>query len=244
MRPVGLFCGRSFSPQRYWAHVPALDVQAALRDNFRAWGLPRALRVDHGKPWGSARDLPPVLALWLIGLGIQMIWNPPRQPQKNGVVERSQGTSKRWAEPAQCGGPEELQKRLDESDLLQRENYPYLEGKSRQEVFPQLRHSGRTYRGQQEAKQWRLEPVLAHLAGYALNRRVDSCGNISVYDRNMYVGVIHRRKAVQLLFDPQQRQWLICDDRGQQLRCKSAPEMEAEAIRALWSGQKRSSSSR
>ena len=43
------------------------------------------------------------LALWLIGLGIEVIWNPPRCPQANGVVERSQGTGKRWAEPEAPG---------------------------------------------------------------------------------------------------------------------------------------------
>ena len=53
-------------------------------------------------PLGLGRELPTDLALWLIGSGVEIIWNPPRRPQDNGVVEHSQGTGKRWAEPATC----------------------------------------------------------------------------------------------------------------------------------------------
>ena len=78
------------------------------------WVKPERFRVDYGFPWGSSGGLPTDLALWIIGLGIGMIWNPPRQPEKNGVVERSQGTGKRWAEPKQCDSLEELQNNIDQ----------------------------------------------------------------------------------------------------------------------------------
>jgi hypothetical protein len=73
---------------------------------------------------GSAGDLPTELALWLFGLGVEVIWNPPRRPQDNGVVERSQGTGKRWSEPPTCDGPAELQRRIDDLDEIQRAEYP------------------------------------------------------------------------------------------------------------------------
>ena len=109
------------------------DVQRELRAAFGRWGCPQQLRVDNGKPWGSWSDLPPALALWLIGLGIELVWNPPRQPQYNGVVERSQGTAKRWAEPERCATVAELQERLRADDALQREHYPFQGGRSRWE---------------------------------------------------------------------------------------------------------------
>ena len=84
------------------------ETQAQLRLAFGRWGRPERIRVDNGAPWGSSGDLPTDLALWLIGLGIEMIWNTPRRPQENGVVERSQGTAKRWAEPRACATAEEL----------------------------------------------------------------------------------------------------------------------------------------
>jgi hypothetical protein len=73
-----------------------------LRKLFRLYGLPQGLRVDNGSPLGSGSDLPTDLALWLIGLGVDMPWNHPNRPQENGVVERSQGTGQCWAEPNAC----------------------------------------------------------------------------------------------------------------------------------------------
>jgi hypothetical protein len=84
-------------------------VQAQLRQAFERWGLPGGLCVDNGKPWGSWSDLPTALALWLLGLGIALHWNPPRRPWKNGVVEHSQETAPgsckgSWTKPTGCSG--------------------------------------------------------------------------------------------------------------------------------------------
>ena len=84
--------------------------------------------MDNGTPWGSSSDWPTDLALWLIGLGVAMRWNPPRRPQDNGVIERSQGTGKRWAEPGRCQDVPQLQERIDEMDRIQREVYPSVQG--------------------------------------------------------------------------------------------------------------------
>ena len=120
-------------------------VQAELRRCFEHWGRPASVRVDNGYPWGSCGDLPTPLALWLIGLGIEVIWNPPRRPQDNGVVERSQGVASNWAEPDRCRNPAELQRRLNEEDRVQRESYPHGSFRSRLEAYPSLIHSGRPY---------------------------------------------------------------------------------------------------
>src|SRR5262249_10523303 len=105
-----------FSPRAFWNTVPVDEVQAVLRQTFRRWGRPWCFRVDNGTPWGSSGDLPTDLALWLLGLAIATTANPPRRPQDNGVVERSQGTGKRWAEPGTCADATELQQRLQEMD--------------------------------------------------------------------------------------------------------------------------------
>ena len=88
-------------------------MQAALRGIFVQWGLPAQLRVDNGAPWGSWNDLPPDLALWLIGLGVGMIWNRPRHCQANGHVERAHGVLQQWSEPARCPDVAALPQRLD-----------------------------------------------------------------------------------------------------------------------------------
>jgi hypothetical protein len=189
--------------------------------------------VDNGKPWGSWSDLPPVLALWLIGLGIDMKWIPPRQPQYNGAVERSQGTAKRWAEPQACHSVDELQQRLDADDRLQREHYPYRQGRSRCEVFPELVHSGRSYQASEERRRWDLGHVLDHLSLYQVPRRVDNSGKVSVYNRSHYVGTSNKGQTVYLTVDPQRREWLYVAEDGRQLRTIPADELTAERICTL-----------
>src|SRR5262249_38166991 len=157
MRGRGPSYRRPFSPLKYWAHVLDVAVQEQLRAGFTRWGRPRRLGVDNGKPWGSWRALPTALALWLIGLGIEMLWNPPRRPQANGVVERSQGTAKRWGDPGSCASVAQLQRELDEADRLQRERYPLVQGRSRWDLYPGLQHSGRPYTARHEPEQWQLE---------------------------------------------------------------------------------------
>jgi hypothetical protein len=208
-------------------------VRSSLRDLFAQWGLPGAVRVDNGFPWGSTGDFPTELALWLIGLGIEIIWNPPRQPQKNGVVERSQGTAKRWAEPQQCASPGELQQRLDAMDRLQREAYPRSQGDSRWTLFPGLRHSGRAYRPSREHDHWHWPTVAAHLAGYVVPRRIDHGGLVSLYNRPHYIGTKWQDTTVYVSFDPQSIEWVFRDQYGTQLRTKPAPELCAERIQAL-----------
>ena len=145
MSVVGPSCGRPFSPHGCWLRTPVAKVREELRRAFARWGRPETIRVDNGGPWGSAGDLPPDLALWLIGLGIAVHWNDPHTPTQNGVVERSQGTGRRWAEPGQCDSVAELQRRLRMMDAIQRDSYPSIGGQSRTTAFPGLRHSGRAY---------------------------------------------------------------------------------------------------
>ena len=159
--------------------------------------------------------------------------NPPRRPQDNGVIERSQGTAKRWAEPFACANAVELQRRLEEMDDVQRREYPSVQGRSRMEAFPQLVHSGRVYSTAWERTHWSLAAVTAHLTGYAMRRRVDRCGLVSVYNRNYYVGVIHKGKDVFVMFDPELLEWIVVEAGGRQLRRQPAAEICRERIIGL-----------
>src|SRR4030095_6276268 len=94
-----------------------------MREIFARWGLPEALRVDNGEPWGTWSDLPPQWSLWVMGLGIEMIWNPPGKPQDNGVVERSHRTQQNWVDLKQCSSIQQVHNECDQMDRLQREYY-------------------------------------------------------------------------------------------------------------------------
>ncbi len=191
------------------------------------------MRVDNGAPWGSWSDLPTALALWLIGLGIEMHWNTPRRPQENGVIERSQSLVNTWAEPRQCRTVRQFQSRLRHEDRLQREVYPAIHKQPRVVAFPELKHSGRTYTAGWERRHWNWDRVLEHLSTYCVPRRVDQSGKIGPYHRKLFIGARHAGRDVYLSFDPDRLEWLVTDEPGNQLRAIYASDWTPHAVRTL-----------
>lgn len=213
--------------------MPIPKVQNSLRQAFERWGLPARLRMDNGHPWGSAGDLPTELALWLLGLGIEMVWNPPARPQDNGVVERSQGVGKNWGEPGTCATFRELQRRMDRFDRVQRERYPAVGSVSRLQAHPELSKPVRRYRRQSERRMRSWAQVAEHLRGYAVTRKVDAKGAVSLYNRQRYVGVAFAGRLVVVTYDAVEQEWEFWDAKGQIVRRQPAPELSARRILAL-----------
>jgi hypothetical protein len=204
-----------------------------LRRVFQRWGLPDRLRVDNGHPWGSQNDLPTDLALWLIGLGVNMIWNKPRCPQMNGVVERSQGVTQQWVEPQTLADSTRLQARLDWAVHIQRELYPAVAGRSRLAAFPALATPRRRYQIEIEDALWSLDRVDMFLTQGVWRRRVGRSGQISLYARDYWVGKRRTGQDVSVRFDPTDRHWVVCDHRGQELRRHRAEQLTRERIVGL-----------
>jgi hypothetical protein len=181
---------------------------AALREAFARWGRPARPRFDNGQPWGSKGDLPTPLGLWLMGLAVAPVSNPPRRPKANAVVERSQGVGQRWADPATCADAAALQAAADAMDEHQRTGFPEP-GASRMRRFPALAHSGRAYDPDGEGATWDVAAMRHGLSGYAASRRVSARGAISVYDRGHSVGRRYAGEAVYVRCDPEGGDWLF-----------------------------------
>jgi len=233
MRPAAPFCGPAFFPSGHWALVGAASVQTELRQAFGRWGRPQRLRIDNGCPWGSTGEFPTELALWLFGLGLEVTWIQPRRPQQNGVVERTQGVSKGWAEPETCADAAELQERLAWSDDIHRNQYPSIGGQSRNSAFPDLSHSGRQYSPTWERRHWSLEPVLVHLAEYVVVRRVSRDGKVSLYDRGHWIGKQWAGQQVYVSLDPDLREWVFAAEDGREIRRRPAAELTRANIMGL-----------
>jgi hypothetical protein len=106
------------------------------------------MRVDNGQPFGDpTRQSTPALALWLITMDVDMIWNKTRCPQMNAVVEKMQDTSSRWAEAETTATVHDLQSGPEKALLIQREQYPVerLQGRIHRETFPALLQNHRPY---------------------------------------------------------------------------------------------------
>jgi hypothetical protein len=204
-----------------------------FRRLFTRWGLPRTVRVDNGHPWGLNRGLPPALALWLIGLDVTVEWIDPGQPRQNPHIERGNGVTQQWAEPSSCDTRSRLQSRLHKECAVQRERYPSVAGMPRSEAYPGLRHSGRPYHAGDERRMWDLSRVDRFLAERTLYRRANARGAISVYNTPRYLGRAHRGAEVRVRFDPSDRQWVVSDLGGRELKRLPAPELSRARILAL-----------
>ena len=70
-------------------------VQTHLETTFRRYGLPEAIFVDNGSPWGDASgERWTRLGVWLLKLGVKLIYSRPYHPQSRGKNERFHRTLK------------------------------------------------------------------------------------------------------------------------------------------------------
>lgn len=64
-------------------------VKARLQAVFRRYGLPQAMLMDNGAPWGGEAQSPEtLLTVWLMCLGIRITHGRPYHPQTQGKDER------------------------------------------------------------------------------------------------------------------------------------------------------------
>jgi hypothetical protein len=215
--------------------VPAREVREVWRDLFGQWGLPGELRLDNGLPWGGrAEHLPTGLVLWLAGLGVPVLFNPPRTPQDNGVVERANGTGQRWAEVSQCHTAGELQEKVRFADRIQRERLRSVGGRTRLEAFPGLAHSGRPYSLRWEEENWDLTKAEAVLEGYAVPRKANAHGQVRVYNRRVSLGRQNAGRQTRVQYDSGSKMWVLSGaEDGLALRGVPATEVTRERIFSL-----------
>jgi transposase InsO family protein len=78
-----LLCLRACADER------ATTVREHLEATFRCYGLPEAMFVDNGSPWGDSNGQRWTrLVVWLLKLGIRMVHSRPYHPQSRGKNER------------------------------------------------------------------------------------------------------------------------------------------------------------
>ena len=116
---------------------------------------------------------------------------------------------------------------------MQRERYPSIAGMPRSEAYPGLRHSGRPYRASDERRMWDLTRVDRFLGGLTLHRRANAHGAIWIYGAPRNLGRVHSGEEVRVRFDPSDRQWVVTDLGGSELKRFPAPELSRERILAL-----------
>ena len=77
------------------ANEQSATVQDRLQATFHRYGLPDAMFVDNGTPWGDASgERWTKLGVWLLKLGVGVIHSRPYHPQSRGKNERFHRTLK------------------------------------------------------------------------------------------------------------------------------------------------------
>jgi transposase InsO family protein len=77
------------------ANEQGATVRMHLETAFRLYGLPEAMFVDNGGPWGFTLAEPWTrLGVWLLKLGVRLIHSRPYHPQSRGKNERFHRTLK------------------------------------------------------------------------------------------------------------------------------------------------------
>ena len=204
-------------------------VQVWLVKTFRRWGPPERLRVDNGWPWGSGGDLPTVLALWLWGLGCELIWNRPGHPQENGTVERFHGLLDAWGEPGQSADCDAWARQVEWVVHTQRSVYPAVNGRSREEAYPELEQNPRRLPAESPLV-WDIERVRSRLAKGQWRRQVDKVGQISLYHRTYGVGRVWAGQEVHVRFDGERNEWVVLDKQGTEIARRVSQEICPERI--------------
>jgi transposase InsO family protein len=72
----------------------ACGTRAAMTEVFRKYGMPHSLLVDNGSCWGRTDGFYSDFGVWLLRLGIDIIYARPRHPQTKGKNERFNRTLK------------------------------------------------------------------------------------------------------------------------------------------------------
>ncbi len=222
----------SFFPYARINQVPVDLVFDTVRYVIHRWGFIGTLRVDNGAPFGepTRQSLSP-LHLRLCASGIRLMLNPPRSPQKNAKVERSQGTTARWADPKQCSDYWALQLKLNEDVIIQREKFPsrVCKNKTRMETFPELYQNSKRL----DPVFFDLDMVYRLLAKGRWKRKISAQGVVSMFAQDYQVGFSFRGKETWVTFDPLTLEWVFMDNNRKTLNRYLARNLDQKHILAL-----------
>lgn len=199
--------------------------------------MPKSIRVDNGKPLGDPqRKSITLLGLWLTGLGIKVIYNPPRQPTKNAKVERMQQTTKNWAAIKKCKNSKQLIEQLEAVIEMQREHYPVtrLGGKTRLSAFPEILDNPRKYND----NLFDIQRVHLELSKWIFVRQISAHGQFSLYDQIYYLGQKYINQNISIKFDAQLISWKIYNSKGDFIKNIPTNFFSIEKIKNLTVGQR------
>jgi len=207
-----------------------MEAKKAVEAALSEWGMPKRMRFDNGYPFANTSDryVPNALNLWLVSLGIEVVFNAPHSPQQNGSVEGTQRISYNWANPKTCKNAECLQQELNRvsSDhikvLRQRRNGD----QTRVDLCPQIYSNTRRY----DAQSIDPQKVKDHLAKYSWEKDVYDNGYVGIFSKKWNIGRQYARQKVIITYDKTTNEWNIAMSNHKTIKRIDGPLLSKEAI--------------
>ena len=206
--------------QRVQRHPSTEDYQLALRRAFSHWGLPDRLAVDHDSVFydnGSPSPFPTRLHLWLLALGVPLVFGPAACPTQRAIIERSHQI---WAQQVLWGQSfaawQGFEQVLDQRQEFLNYCLPCasLGDRPPLQAYPQACSPRRRYRPEGEAELLDQNRVWNFLAQTQWFRRVSQGGTVSLGGHAYHVGGRWARQQIEITFDPTDRHFVFhtCQD--------------------------------
>lgn len=177
--------------------------------------MPKSIRTDNGLPFGvPSRDVIPLMSLWLIAWNIKPILNRPKMPTDNPNVENNQHTSARWSEVYKLNDVTEIETKLDEAAMFQRDFFKVSRwgNRTRKDCFPKLYNNPIKFKN----AQFDVNRAYEFLAEAIYPRLISSVGTIRVYNKVFSVGRKYAGQVTFLNFSPKEVAW-ICLNREKEI---------------------------
>lgn len=193
------------------------DVQVALRQAFRRWGLPDRFQTDRDKRLVNSNHdhpFPTAFQLWLAGLGIAHDLAP--SAQANGCSERFHRT---WHNRVILGSSfddlTQLQDVSDEELNWMNSKLPSrgraCHGRPPLVVYPEAKTPRRIFAPDRELELFSMERVYQYLATQHWWRRVSQVGQISLGGQRYGVGMAYAGQDVKATFDAEEAKFVVED---------------------------------
>jgi hypothetical protein len=203
----------------------AEDYYVTLRRAFLTYGLPRRLSLDHDTVFfdnTTPSPFPTRLHLWLIGLGVDVVFTRKRRPTDHALVERTHQTLYHQAIEGQTWSTEDhLWQGLDERREVLNTVLPVrvLAHQAPLEAYREALASGRPYRPEWETDLLDMERVYEYLGQSRWFRPVHR-GLFNLGTHKYWLGRQIDAEMVEIHFDPLSREFLCQLERGgESIRC-------------------------
>jgi hypothetical protein len=205
-------------------HLGWLAYQLALRRGFMQYGLPVRISLDHDSALydnTSQSPFPSRLHLWLVALGVEVVFITKPPPAAHAIIERTHQTmSKQAIEGQQWESQAALWYGLDERREVVNERLPCrsLHDQSPLVALPEAVHSQRHYRIEWEEEMLDLGRVHTLLATGRWFRQSNCHGEFWLGMQRYNVGRSRSKSTIEITFDPAALEFVALNERDDETK--------------------------